>query len=238
MFLEVVGLIRPICPVLKVKMNYKIDHLVFGCNNLIEGSSCIEDLFKIKLSNIGYHKTIGTHNRVLKIGDIYLEVIALDPKSKVNKSNSFFNLNNNYVKKNILKDPRLISFVISSNTHMKSSFYLQPHYVERGEYKWNFYRPNSKKIDKKIFSYPDAFPSVINWFSHSPIKDLQNNLFSFDSLEINLNKNQNDYKNFLEKFNLKEKIIFKFSQKRVMYDLPRLRARIIDKKNKKVFFIQ
>ena len=223
---------------LKVKMSYKIDHLVFGCNNLIEGTSYIEDLFKIKLSNIGYHKTFGTHNRVLKIGNIYLEVIALDPKSKVNKSNSFFDLNNHYVKENILKDPRLISFVISSDTCMKSPFYLQPYYVERGLYKWNFYRPNSKKIDKKIFSYPDAFPSVINWFSHSPIKDLQNNLFSFDSLEINLNKNQSDYKNFLEKFNLKEKIIFKFSQKRVMYDLPRLRARIIDKKNKKVIFIQ
>ena len=54
--------------------NFKIDHLVVGCRNLQEGTEYIQNLFNVGLSEVGYHKSIGTHNRVLKIGKIYVDV--------------------------------------------------------------------------------------------------------------------------------------------------------------------
>ena len=49
----------------------------------------------IKLSEVGYHHFMGTHNRVVKVDkDVYLEVIAIDPSSKSPNENRWFNLDN------------------------------------------------------------------------------------------------------------------------------------------------
>ena len=46
---------------------HKLDHVVFGAITLEEGTDYVENILKTKLSNIGYHKDMGTQNRVLKI---------------------------------------------------------------------------------------------------------------------------------------------------------------------------
>ena len=210
--------------------NFKIDHLVVGCRNLQEGTEYIQNLFNVGLSEVGYHKSIGTHNRVLKIGKIYLEIIAIDPLSKVNKKNIFFGLSSDFVQKYILKKPRLVSFVIASKFTNNSDFYCKNKYMERGNYKWNFIRPNKKKFDTKIFPYVDIFPSKINWLSSSPLLQMKDNDLFFDKLIIELEQNQTYYKTFLEQFNLKEKIIFKVRKKGELFKFPKLSAKIIDKR--------
>ena len=56
---------------------HKLDHIVFGARSLEEGTNFIEKKLNIKLSEVGYHDFMGTHNRVIKVDkDIYLEVIA------------------------------------------------------------------------------------------------------------------------------------------------------------------
>ena len=217
--------------------NFKIDHLVIGCRNLQEGTDYIQNLFGLELSEIGCHKSIGTHNRVLKIGKIYLEVIALDPSSKVKKNNSFFGLSKDFVYEKIIKKPRLISFVISSNNKVFSEFYCKKKYMERGNYKWNFIKPNQKKFDQKTFPYIDVFPSKINWLSISPLFEMKDNTLSFDSLVVELAKDQVFYKQFLKQFNLKENIIFKVEEKQKVYNLPRLTAKIIDQRDGKEFVV-
>ena len=218
-------------------MGYKIDHLVVACNNLEEGSNYVQDILNLKLGPIGYHKSLGTYNRVLKVGSIYIEVIALDPFSEVDKEKSFFGLSYNYVRKNILTQPRLVSFVISSTKEFNSPYYLKKKYVERGKFRWNFSHPNSKKINKLIFPYPYVFPSFINWVSNSPILEMENNELLFDSLIIELDKDQGFYKEFLNIFDLKEKIFFKLSSTTDIYKLPRLTAKIINSKDNIVIFI-
>ena len=60
---------------------HKLDHIVFGARTLEEGTEFVENILQANLSDIGYHKNMGTHNRVIRISDkIYLEVIAIDPK--------------------------------------------------------------------------------------------------------------------------------------------------------------
>ena len=62
---------------------HRLDHIVLGASSLDKGTKFLEKLLDLKLSDIGYHKNMGTHNRVVKISKyIYLELIAIDPKSK------------------------------------------------------------------------------------------------------------------------------------------------------------
>ena len=60
---------------------HKLDHIVFGAHTLEEGTDFVENILQAKLSDIGYHKDMGTHNRVIRISDeVYLEVVAINPK--------------------------------------------------------------------------------------------------------------------------------------------------------------
>ena len=51
---------------------HKLDHIVFGARSLEEGTNFIEKKLDIKLSEVGYHDFMGTHNRVVKVDkDVY-----------------------------------------------------------------------------------------------------------------------------------------------------------------------
>ena len=50
----------------------KLDHIVIGATSLEEGTAYIENKLKTKLSDIGYHDFMGTHNRVLRLSLIHI----------------------------------------------------------------------------------------------------------------------------------------------------------------------
>ena len=62
-------------------------------------------------------------------------------------------------------------------------------------------------------------------------------LLLFLDLEIELNKNQIYYKDFIDSFNLKEKVNFFFNEEDSLNNLPKLKANIINTKSNKVFSI-
>ena len=218
--------------------NYKIDHLVLGSKCLEEGTDYIENLFNLKLSPIGHHKKIGTHNRVLKLGCLYLEVIAIDPESDANMKNIFFGLDKPFVKNKILSKPRLISFVISSNKDICSEFYPNKTYIERNKYKWNFMKPNKNILEKEIFPYSDVFPSIIHWLTSSPLEEMEKNSFNFERLEIELQENQFFYKDHLETFHLEEKIVYKTKINCKDKVFPKISAIIKNSENGNEFIIK
>ena len=72
---------------------HKLDHIVLGSSTLEEGTEFVENILQAKLSDIGYHKDMGTHNRVIRISErVYLEVIAIDPKISNLNNRKWFNL--------------------------------------------------------------------------------------------------------------------------------------------------
>ena len=94
---------------------HKLDHIVFGARSLEEGTNFIEKKLDIKLSEVGYHDFMGTHNRVVKVDkDIYLEVIATDPSSKSPNENRWFNLDNPILQKKLKYSPQMIGYVIET----------------------------------------------------------------------------------------------------------------------------
>ena len=60
-------------------MRWRIDHLAVAAASLDEGTAAVEAALGVKLSPGGQHALMGTHNRLLGLGDLYLEVIAVDP---------------------------------------------------------------------------------------------------------------------------------------------------------------
>ena len=66
---------------------------------------------------------------------------------------------------------------------------------------------------------------------------MTDNSLLFSDLEIKLNYKQSFYVDFIKKFNLKEKIGFNFTDINCLALLPKLKANIINTKNKKVFSI-
>ena len=191
--------------------NFKIDHFVFGAKTLSEGSKAIKNILDEDLSEINVHKTMGTHNRVISLGSCYLEVISLDPKNQNANKNTWFNLGDKIYRKNFLKIPKLISFVISSDDLSSSIFFEKEFFVSRNKYKWFFKKPNFEYLNKINFTNTNLFPSLINWQSVSPLNEMKKSSYSFDSLEIILNKNHKLLYDFLLSLNLKEKINFNFN---------------------------
>ena len=60
-------------------MMLAIDHIAVSAATLEDGSEWVEMALGVPLTGGGKHPHMGTHNRLLSLGDLYLEVIAVDP---------------------------------------------------------------------------------------------------------------------------------------------------------------
>ena len=95
-----------------------IDHLVFGCDYLQNGTSYLEQALGVGLSAGGQHALMATHNRLLKLQDaIYLEAIAIDHDA-VQKHGDigrkrWFSLDEDRTKKRLAQSPRPLTWVVA-----------------------------------------------------------------------------------------------------------------------------
>ena len=69
-----------------------LDHLVVVARTLQEGAAYVEAVLGVQMSPGGRHALMGTHNRLLGLGDSYLEVIAVDPEAPKPQHRRWFNL--------------------------------------------------------------------------------------------------------------------------------------------------
>ena len=191
--------------------NYKIDHFVFGAQTLNKGSKFIKKLLNQDLSFTNKHEKMGTHNKVLSLETSYLEVISIDPTNKKNLPKTWFQLDDENYRNKYLKTPRLISFVISTSMLKDSDLYEKPIFVTRNNFSWYFQKPKSTYLLKNNFNNINLFPSLIKWESNSPLLSMKKSSFIFESLEITLSQNEKMLYNFMLSLNLKEKIVYKFT---------------------------
>lgn len=68
------------------------DHIAIAATTLAAGVADIEQALGVSLQPGGKHTHYGTHNRLLGLGDIYLEVIAKDPDAPQKSYPTWFNL--------------------------------------------------------------------------------------------------------------------------------------------------
>ncbi len=181
---------------------YKLDHIVFGAYTLEEGTEFVENILQANLSDIGYHKDMGTHNRVIRISDqVYLEVVAIDPQIRNLKNKKWFNLDNPKLQYKLKKSPQIISYVIENND-LKIPKYYDPFFdASRDNYRWQFAMPTCKKnILQSEIVESGIIPSLISWKSEKPIYQMKKNQFELISFEISFSKTQKYFNNILRSF--------------------------------------
>ena len=181
---------------------HKLDHIVFGSLTLEEGTEFIENILQAKLSDIGYHKDMGTHNRVIRIGkNVYLEVVAIDPKIKILNDRIWFNLDNPNLQSKLKKSPQIIGYVIESKNINITKYYDPFFESSRDIYKWQFAMPTFNKniLDREIIE-AGMIPGLISWKSNKPIYKMKKNQFELINFEIMLSKTQQHLNSFFKSF--------------------------------------
>jgi catechol 2,3-dioxygenase-like lactoylglutathione lyase family enzyme len=63
-----------------------IDHIIIGVNNLAEAARIFNDRLGLAVSGGGIHPTGGTENRIIVIGDTYIELIAVRKAEEAQQS--------------------------------------------------------------------------------------------------------------------------------------------------------
>ena len=95
-----------------------IDHLVFGCDDLQDGTSFLEQTLGVGFAGGGKHTLMATHNRLLKLQDsIYFEAIAIDHEAVQKHGNigrkRWFSLDENRTKERLAQSPRPLTWVVA-----------------------------------------------------------------------------------------------------------------------------
>ena len=95
-----------------------IDHLVFGCDDLQNGTAYLEQALGVGFSGGGKHTLMATHNRLLKLQDsIYFEAIAIDHEAVQIHGDigrkRWFSLDEDRTKQRLAQSPRPLTWVVA-----------------------------------------------------------------------------------------------------------------------------
>jgi len=118
------------------------DHLVLATHDLAQGAAWLEDHLGVRLTPGGAHATMGTHNRLLRLGpSLYLELIAIDPQATAPLRPCWFELDTPRMQARISERPRLIHWVARcSDIALESAACPEPlgeiTPMRRGDFEW------------------------------------------------------------------------------------------------------
>jgi hypothetical protein len=135
----------------------RFDHLAVSASDLAEGVAWVQDALGVTMAGGGQHLHMGTHNRLLGLGDLYLEVIAVDPNAPRPAWPRWFDLDN------FQGHPRLTNWVAGSES-ITAVVAASPKGVgvpvglARGDYLWQMAVPSDGKLP-----FDGGFPALIEW---------------------------------------------------------------------------
>jgi len=135
----------------------RLDHLALSAMTLGEGVAHAEAALGVALAPGGQHPHMATHNRLLGLGDIYLEVIAADPSAPAPAWPRWFDLDR------FSGPPRLTSWIAACDD-LEAELALGPDglglpvALSRGDLRWKMAVPPDGRLP-----FDDAFPALIQW---------------------------------------------------------------------------
>jgi hypothetical protein len=149
-------------------MRSGIDHLVVACADLDQGSAWALETLGVEPVPGGKHLTMGTHNRLLKLGPrVYLELIALDPATPAPAHPRWFDLDNPEVQARAAQAPFLLTWVAATSdiydavNRVPALGEVRP--FTRNAYAWKFALPQEGRLN-----FGGVLPAVIEWNSDHP----------------------------------------------------------------------
>ncbi len=134
-----------------------LDHLAVSAATLAEGVAALEDLLGLPLQGGGQHPAMATHNRLIGIGGLYLEVIAIDPSLPAPAKPRWFDLDR------FSGPPRLTNWVARTEDLAAALAASPPGTgtplaLQRGDYRWSMAVPGDGSLP-----FDGAFPALIQW---------------------------------------------------------------------------
>lgn len=154
------------------------DHLAVSAATLEAGVAHVEDALGVALASGGKHAHMSTHNRLLGLGDLYLEVIAADPDAPAPGWPRWFDLDN------FAGPPRITNWVarcddLVAEVAASPAGIGIPTALERGDLRWQMAVPEDGKLP-----FGGAFPALIRWQGAHPVDRLPDTGLRLTRLEI------------------------------------------------------
>lgn len=133
------------------------DHIAVAALTLEEGTAHVEAALGVPLQAGGQHGRMGTHNRLLGLGDLYLEVIATDPAASPPPCPRWFDLDR------FTGAPRITNWVarcddLAAELAISPDGTGTPMSLERGDLRWQMAVPEDGRLP-----FDGAFPALIHW---------------------------------------------------------------------------
>lgn len=136
-----------------------LDHLAVAATSLPEGRRAVEEALGVRLQTGGQHAHFGTHNLLLGLEDgLYLEVIAIDPRSPPPRQPRWFNLDR------FAGAPRLGNWICRTDDLAGAQAALpglgDVVKLQRGDLRWRMAVP-----DDGLLPFDNCHPAVMQWDS-------------------------------------------------------------------------
>ena len=156
-----------------------LDHLAISAETLAAGVEAVEAALGVRLATGGQHPHMATHNRLLNLGDLYLEVIAVDPAAPAPAWPRWFDLDH------FSGPPALTNWVARSDNLTADLAHSPPGTglpiaLTRGVYAWQMAVPPDGKLP-----FDGAYPALIQWQPpHHPAQNLPESHIRLTALHI------------------------------------------------------
>ena len=140
-----------------------IDHLVVVAPSLATGAQYIRETLGVDPEPGGVHARMGTHNRLLKLGDaLYLEVIAIDPQAEAPARARWFGLDSS---RN--DPPHLATWIartddIAAAAARSAVAFGTIETMTRGDLTWRITLP-----EDGLLPFDGVMPALIEWATPS-----------------------------------------------------------------------
>jgi len=138
-------------------MSLRFDHIAISAETLEEGVAAVQEALGVALAGGGQHPHMATHNRLMGLGDLYLEVIAADPSAPKPAWPRWFDLDS------FSGPPRLTNWVAGCDD-LEAAVAAAPPGIgvpvdlQRGDYRWRMAVPADGRLP-----FGGAFPALIQW---------------------------------------------------------------------------
>lgn len=135
----------------------RLDHLAIAADRLEDGVAAIEALLGVPMAGGGQHPAMGTHNRLVSLGDLYLEVISVEPGAPAPGRPRWFDLDR------FAGPPRLTTWIVATDDMGAAlasgpAGWGQPMQLARGEYRWQMAVPDDGRLP-----FDGCAPALIQW---------------------------------------------------------------------------
>lgn len=157
----------------------RLDHVAVACMALPEGVALTESALGVPLAPGGEHAAMGTHNRLLSLGDAeYLEVIAINPAAPHPGRPRWFDLDR------FTGPPQLASWVCACDDMAAALAACpagsgEPMDLARGDLRWQMAVPQDGRLP-----FDGVFPALIRWPGAHPAPRLPDHGLRLTALRL------------------------------------------------------